>query len=222
MLGLSVAFGARAATCEDHLQKARQSDGNTIIVSTRECTGSTDRRITVNLQRVSGTPSVLHRFRQSTKQAPTGGATLKDIDGDGISELELTGACGSGSVCQRALYKVNAAGTGLFLLYAGGNSEVEVTSGYLIEGGKAGCCTWQFKAYKLPSQTRRINDSDLHYRIEVGMLDAAIGSSNDVPSPDCRFTAKPATRWVVVAPPSKALEKVCEVYGPDYVLDKAR
>jgi hypothetical protein len=222
MLGLSAAFGARATPCEDQLQQARQRDGNTIIVSTRECTRPTERRITVSLQRASGAQTVLHRFRQSIDRSPTGGATLKDIDGDGFSELELTGACGSGSVCQRALYKLNAAGTGLFLLYAGGTSEVEVVSGYLIEGGKTGCCTWHFQAYKLPSQARLIKDTDLHYRIDVGLLDAAIGASNDGPSPDCRFTTKSANRWVVVAPPSKALEKVCEVYGPDYVLDKAR
>lgn len=146
--------------------------------------------------------------------APMGSANLVDIDGDGYHEVEVRGMCGAGPNCEGELYRIDR-GTGkLELFFSGGYAELSVIDGYLVEAGRASCCSWEYHAYRLQGRTGTLDYEDMDFMVEVG-IDMDTGDEDS--PPHCTFSRTEGDTRAVVRPPGREWLRLCELYG-DYHL----
>lgn len=206
----------QAQACEPvKSESARNRDGSVLSVHT-ECASEATRLFVIELKNVDGNPGDRLQIEQPVDESPTGGASLRDLAGDGTHVVEVRGSCGAGPNCAGDLYAVSADGRSLTHFFSGGYADLSVRDGWLVESGRASCCSWEFHLWKLDTA----HDLPLQYdnmdlMAQVGML---FGDGGDEDRFDCRFSRPGGDSARVVAPPSAALEALCTVYGEDYVL----
>ena len=90
---------AQEAVCEP-VEPARveNRDGSMLTVRT-ECPSPALRRHIVELACDAGRTCDRLEIDQETTYTPMGNASLVDLDGDGLHEIEILGACGAGPNC---------------------------------------------------------------------------------------------------------------------------
>jgi hypothetical protein len=201
------------ASCEAQPeQRTRNRDGSVLGLST-ECPAPGIRRHLIQLYCEGGRHCDQLQIEQESEYSRFGNVALIDLDGDGNHEVEVRGGCGVGPNCEGDVYRVDHSGRKLQHFFSGGYAELSINDGWLLEAGRASCCSWEYHGWELS----RSHELPLHYgnmdlMVEVGMQ---YGESDDY---DCRFSVVNGDNRVVVAPPSPALEHLCELYGEGYRL----
>jgi hypothetical protein len=211
---LSAALVATTAlgNCEVNASSARNTNGSVMKLRVSFCEGSNRRDVSVYYQKAVGTPlrKVLS-LQQDAEEAPTGGASLTDLDGDGEHEIELRGTCGAGPNCEGTIYRLREDRTKMFRLFWGGYSSLSHLAGHIVESGRASCCAWEHHVYLQRSRFKEIGASDMVYRVVVGTTQ----ESDKTIGPTCTFYDLGDK---LVSPKTRALLPLCEIYGSDYIL----
>ena len=197
------------------VESARNRDGSVLSVRT-ECPDEGTRLFVIELQCPGGATCDRLEVEQSVEESSTGSASVRDLAGDGRYMVEVRGSCGAGPNCAGDLYGVSTGGHSLMHFFSGGYADISVRDGWLVESGRASCCSWEFHMWKLDAargQPLQYDNMDL--MAQVGVLFGEGGVDERF---DCRFTRSNGDSIRVVEPPSDALEERCPIYGDDYVL----
>jgi hypothetical protein len=159
------------------------------------------------------------RTDQKTVEVETGYTTmgsagLIDIDDDGYHEIEVRGMCGAGPNCEGELYRLDRSTGKLELFFSGGYSDLSVIDGYLVEAGRASCCSWEYHAYRLHGRTGTLDYDNMDFMVEVG---ADLDSEEENAPARCTFSRSIEGARQVMRPPGREWLQLCELYG-DYRL----
>jgi hypothetical protein len=84
---------------------------------------------------------------------------------------------------------------------------------FVVEAGRASCCSWEYNAYRLRSKLEPVQASDFAYRVLVGLSVAS--DTDDEVTCTCTFTDSDNQ---IVLPDNSSLLPLCGLYGPDYML----
>ena len=55
----------------------------------------------------------------------------------------------------------------MYQLFAGGYNDLSIRGGYLVESGRANCCSWEFHLYKLPAKKHPLRYDDMDYMVVI-------------------------------------------------------
>jgi len=217
LLGLPSAHAwAQEATCEPQAEtRVENRDGSALSLRT-ECPSPTLRRHVAVLACADGRVCDRLEIDQDVGETATGYAALVDLDGDGLPEVEVRGMCGAGPNCEGEIHRIDPAARKLRLFFSGGYSGLQVLDGWLVESGRASCCSWEFHLWRLDAPHElplQYENMDLMARV-----DAAASEDGDVDAVQCTFLHPSGDNLRAVAPPSPALERLCEHYGEPYAL----
>ncbi|RYE77090.1 MAG: hypothetical protein EOO80_11530 [Oxalobacteraceae bacterium] len=193
-------------------KSAVNPDGSTLSVTTT-CDESGARRYLLRTHQGSSSRAQEMLVDSELTDAPTGGASLVDIDGDGYHEVEVRGMCGAGPNCMGDLYRVNRRTGKLQQFFSGGYAELMMIDGYLVESGRASCCSWEYHAYKLDDRDEVRGYENMDLMVEVG---ADLSSDEPDPPIRCSFSRPGGDGRTVVPPPGKPWLSLCTVYGDTY------
>ena len=219
LAGLALPWAAEAK-CTVNTQTIANRDGSALILRQEECPDQDQRNI-----RVSYRPDAKHKaysvltLSQSIEEASTGGAHSIDLEADGQFEIEVRGMCGAGPNCEGTIYKLASDKRSMFEYFSGGYADLRLQDGYLIEGGRASCCSWEFHLYRTDATDRPIDESAMEYMVTVGVL--LKEGSDQVEGSDCQVSRREGNDWKAAPPPTPGLARLCEVYGTDYRLNPA-
>lgn len=214
LAGLAAPLAADAK-CAVHTQTVSNRDGSALILRQEECPDQDQRNI-----RVSYRPDAKHKahrvlsLTQSIEEASTGGANPIDLDGDGMFDIEVRGMCGAGPNCEGTIYKLATDRRSMFEYFSGGYADLRLQDRFLIEGGRASCCSWEFHLYRTDVADHPIGDKDMVYMITVG---ASYKEGTDQPDgTECAVSRREGDEWKGAPLPAPGLAQLCEVYGADY------
>jgi hypothetical protein len=193
-------------------QSARNPDQSTLSVATIcDKPGS---RIYVMRATTENGRTQEKRVEVESEYTPMGSASLIDIDRDGFHEIEVRGMCGAGPNCEGEIYRANRNNGQIELFFSGGYSELLVIDGYLVESGRASCCSWEYHAYRLQDRSAALDYDDMDFMVEIG---ADLDSEQEDAPARCTFSRTVDGARQVMRPPGRAWLQLCEVYG-DYRL----
>lgn len=206
---------AEDATCEPgEPARAENRDGSVLTVQT-ECASPELRRYVATLTCETGRVCDRLEVTQEVVYNTLGRADLIDLDQDGMHEVEVRGMCGAGPNCEGDVYRIDPATRKLRHFFNGGYYELQVIDGWLVESGRSSCCSWEFHLWKLDApHALPLNYDTMDLMVQVG----ASGDADTVDGVVCTFLRQSGDNSRVVAPPSPALEKICEHYGEPYDL----
>ncbi len=225
LAGGLLASSAWAAPCERRTDTVSNRAGSQLLLANVECADEDQRRIEVRYRSgAKGRAHTVLRLTQSIAEAPSGGAYAVDLDGDGEMEIAVRGMCGAGPNCEGTIYKLAADRKSMFAYFVGGYADLRLQDGYLIEAGRASCCSWEFHLYSPRAKHSPIVDDDMDYLITVGLSDqdaAPPAEGGPPPEIDCTVLQRVGADWKPAAIPAPGLAALCEVYGPHYRLNPA-
>lgn len=216
---LAPCAGAQDAVCEPvEPARAENRDGSVLTVRT-DCPSPGLRRHIAELTCDAGHSCDRLEFDQETAYTPMGNAGLVDVDGDGLHEVEIRGACGAGPNCEGDIYRIDPATRTLQHFFSGGYYELQFLDGWLVQAGRSSCCSWNYLLWKLDAvHSLPLDDGNRHLRAQVD----GSGSTYDEDGrgdAQCTFLRESGDNRVVVAPPSPGLEDmICRHYGEAYRL----
>ena len=207
---------AQDAVCEPvDPVRAENRDGSVLTVRT-ECPTLELRHYVAVLTCDAGRICDRLQVEQEAASNRMGHADLVDLDQDGMHEVEVRGMCGAGPNCEGDVYRIDPATRTLQHFFSGGYYELQVIDGWLVEAGRSSCCSWEFHLWKLDAPRPLPMDYDtMDLMVQV---DAGGDDDGNVTDVRCTFTRQSGDNRVVVAPPSPALEAICEHYGAPYDL----
>ena len=152
-------------------------------------------------------------FEQALSTAPPVGAQIIDWDKDGEHELEIVHLCGTGSNCERTIYRVDKEKPVLRQLFHAWGAEFELIDGHLVESERDSCCAWIASAHKFVRSRHWVNP-------EVSFSVLIQAGDKDTDPSTCTFYIDAPDEPKTINPPSKAFLKVCDHYGTGYVVTK--
>jgi hypothetical protein len=193
-------------------QIARNPDQSTLSVAT--VCDQPNSRIYVMRATAQDGRTQEKRVEVESEYTPMGSARLVDIDGDGYHEIEVRGMCGAGPNCEGEIYRTNRDNGQVELFFSGGYSELLVIDGYLVESGRASCCSWEYHAYRLQDRSATLNYDNMDFMVEIG---ADLDSEQENAPARCTFSRTVDGARQVMRPPGREWLQLCEVYG-DYHL----
>jgi hypothetical protein len=193
-------------------QSVRNADQSTLSVATA-CDESGNRRYILRAHAKDGS-SDQKILEVESEYAPMGSASLVDIDDDGYHEVEVRGMCGAGPNCEGELYRIDRSTGKLELFFSGGYSDLLVIDGYLVEAGRASCCSWEYHAYRLHGRTGTLDYDNMDFMVEVG---TDLDSEEENAPARCTFSRSIEGARHVMRPPGREWLQLCELYG-DYRL----
>lgn len=150
-------------------------------------------------------------------EEPFGSIGFEDIDNDGFFEVEKRGMCGAGPNCEGELYKFDRKTESLYHFFSGGYSHLLFIDGHLVEAGRASCCAWEFHAYKITPDKKKMEYETMAFMVDVR---AAGDDSGEVIGVECEFKELINGEWRTVMPPNERWLVICEHYGEAYSLVK--
>jgi len=211
-VSLGLVHSPAFAQCDAVTEQAENADGSSLQLVVQYCDEAIERDIRVSY-RATADESYTQLFHlvQDAEEAPMGGAALRDLDGDGLHELETRGMCGAGPNCEGAIYRLTSERDALFEFFASGYADLIMVDEFLVESGRASCCSWEYHVYLPRSNSEPVQASDFVYAMAVG-IDVGSDTDNDV---TCTFTD---SQNQVVVPSNPNLLALCSHYGPDYIL----
>ncbi len=220
LLGLlSPCAWAQDAVCEpaDPVH-ADNRDGSVLTVHT-ECPTPELRRYVAVLTCDGGRTCDRLEVEQEAVYNSMGHASLVDLEEDGMHEVEVRGMCGAGPNCEGEVYRIDPATKKLQHFFSGGYYELQVIDGWLVEAGRSSCCSWEFHLWQLDApHPLPLQYDTMDLMVQV---DASGNEDGTVTGVTCTFSRQNGDNSVVVAPPSPALEAICEHYGEPYDLTPA-
>lgn len=195
--------------------RAENRDG-TVLTALTECVSPELRRHVATLTCEAGRVCDRLELTQEVAYNRMGHVDLVDLDQDGMYEVEVRGMCGAGPNCEGDVYRIDPATRTLQHFFSGGYYELQVIDGWLVEAGRSSCCSWEFHLWQLDAP----HDLPLEYDTMDLMVqvDASGDDDGTVTGVTCTFTRQSGDNSRVVAPPSRALERICEHYGEPYEL----
>lgn len=203
---------AQAESCTISRAKAVNKDGSSLVLKESNCPDQDQRISKIYYQAGAGLPKrLVLKLHDFISDAPSGGIGFMDLDKDGFYEVSESGMCGAGPNCEGSIYKLAADRRSMFTYFSGGYADLSLIGGYLVEGGRASCCAWEFHLYKSQAKHYPINYDHMVYRVVVS-LDA------EGEKPKCTFYRQTGNTERIARPPNKSLLQLCENYGPDYTL----
>lgn len=207
---------ARAQACEPTAtESVRNRDGSRLSVTTT-CRSEEMRTFVIELQCTDGRICDRLEVEQGVDDAPKERVYLVDLLDNGMPLVEIRGMCGTGPNCEGNLYGVSADGRSLTHFFSGGYSDLSVQDGWLVESGRASCCSWEFHLWKLDDlPALPLQYDNMQLMAEVGVIFAEDGVEGQF---DCRFIRPDGDSGRIVAPPSATLQELCTVYGENYIL----
>lgn len=212
-----LATGSVADACASDVQEQRNRDGSRLRLQLRDLPDPDDAgfvRVLVD-HAAPGAEGFVRRLDlvADPEGEPLRGASLVDIDGDGIHEVEIRGLCGAGPNCLGALYRLDPASGELRLFFSGGYAELWVMDGHLVEAGRASCCSWEFHAWRLDGRTAVLDGGNMDLLATVGV---AAGATDDATPLACAFQRRDGTDWTAIAPPGPDWLRLCDWYDAPY------
>ena len=214
-LWVGSAWAKRGCNVTESTEENR--DGSTLVLRESLCENRGVREFDVLVRDVNGgEPRSLLEVVQQLAEAPNGSASFLDLDADGVFEVQITGSCGAGPNCEATIYKLAADGATMQPFFRGGYAMVRILDGYLVEGGRASCCAWEFHAYRVEPVATEIDPESYELRIDVSAEGGDDGSEPDV---RCGFYRRRGEEWQLVEPPAKAWLEFCEQYGEKYEVE---
>lgn len=207
---------AQDAVCEPADPVRAENRDGTVLTALTECASPDLRRYVATLTCEAGRVCDRLEVTQEVAYNSMGGAGLIDLDDDGMHEIEIRGMCGAGPNCEGNVYRVDPAKRTFQHFFSGGYYELQAIDGWLVESGRSSCCSWEFHLWELDAPhdlPLEYDNMDLMVQVDAGGDDA--GNVTDV---RCTFTQQSGDNPRVVAPPSHALERICEHYGESYEL----
>ena len=210
---------AQEAVCEPaEPARVENRDGSVLTVRT-ECPSPALRRHIVELACDAARTCDRLEIDQETTYTPMGNASLVDLDGDGLHEIEILGACGAGPNCEGDVYRVDPATRTLQHFFSGGYYELQFIDGWLVQAGRSSCCSWNYLMWKLDAvRSLPLGDGNQDLRAQVDGSDATYDEDGRGDA-QCTFLRESGDNRVVVAPPSPGLEDmICRHYGEAYRL----
>ncbi len=157
----------------------------------------------------------LYRSRQGAPEHLTtlSGREFRDLflnehDGQGYVQLDVLEFCGAGPNCVHDLYRFDPHDRTLYHYFSGGYSELYYFDGYLVEAGRASCCSWELHAYKVRRVGRREQVSERFFVIPI-----RIGEDEGKRRGDCRFfeyVGKDGAETRAVKPPNEKWLDFCQ------------
>ena len=208
-----------AAQCEHHREQVQNRDGSVLLSHSVLCP-ETNRQYTdiLFMAQPGQKPKRLQRIDHSSSEGWFS-VSFRDLEGDGFFEVEQRGSCGAGPNCEGSIDKLDRQRQRLYRYFNGGYADLRYQNGYLIESGRASCCSWEHHLYR--SQGKKYPIESMDYQINVGMLWSESASASGDDRADCAITRlKPNGQRQLVTHPPAWMAKLCEVYGPDYTLKK--
>ena len=207
---------AQDEVCEPgEAARAENRDGS-VLTALTECASPEVRRYVVTLACDGGRTCDEVELTQEVAYASMGRVDLVDLDQDGMHEVEVRGMCGAGPNCEGEVYRIEPATRTLQHFFSGGYYELQVIDGWLVEAGRSSCCSWEFHLWKLDAPRPLPLEYDtMDLMVQV---DAGGDEEGNVTNVRCTFTRQSGDNRAVVAPPSPALEAICEHYGEPYDL----
>lgn len=158
----------------------------------------------------------LYRNRQSPPEHLTTlrGREFRDLDmnerdGQGYVQLDILEFCGAGPNCVHDLYRFDPHDRELYHYFSGGYSELFYFDGYLIESGRASCCSWEWHAYKVRRVGRRELVSDRFFVITTSTLEDEGGKENEDHCQFYEYVGKDGAGIRPVEPPSRKWLDFC-------------
>lgn len=204
---------AQAEQCTISRAKVVNKDGSSLVLKENNCPDQNLRA--TKIYYLGGAAGLGGRLiltlQQPIADMPSGGAGFLDLDKDGFYEVSERGMCGAGPNCEGSIYKLAADRRSMFTYFSGGYADLSFVGGYLVEGGRASCCAWEFHLYKPQAKHYPISDGDMDYRVVVSV-------ESDDAVPVCTFYRQIKNEQIIARPPAKALYQLCENYGPKYIL----
>lgn len=215
ILLLLACAGPCRADCIRTIDRAANIDGSAIRIEQSQCDEADTRTILVHVSPARSAAYVQRLVRtQDVQLAPTGGAALRDVDGDGVFEYEEVGGCGAGPNCEGTIFKLTRDRKALYLFFDGAYASLTHAGGFMVESARASCCAWEHHVYRIPAEPQAIQDKHMLYRIQV---DGGAPAQGDGAA--CRIWKRTALTWRPHRPKNRELLKLCEVYGTDFVLN---
>ena len=207
---------AQDEVCEPgEAARAENRDGS-VLTALTECASPEVRRYVVTLACDGGRTCDEVELTQEVAYASMGRVDLVDLDQDGMHEVEVRGMCGAGPNCEGEVYRIEPATRTLQHFFSGGYYELQVIDGWLVEAGRSSCCSWEFHLWKLDAPRPLPLEYDtMDLMVQV---DAGGDEEGNVTNVRCTFTRQSGDNRAVVAPPSPALEAICQHYGEPYDL----
>lgn len=204
---------AQAEQCTISRAKVVNKDGSSLVLKENNCPDQNLRA--TKIYYLGGAAGLGRRLiltlQQPIADMPSGGAGFLDLDKDGFYEVSARGMCGAGPNCEGSIYKLAADRRSMFTYFSGGYADLSFVGGYLVEGGRASCCAWEFHLYKPQAKHYPINYDHMVYRVVVS-LDA------EGEKPKCTFYRQAGGSERITSPPNRTLLQLCENYGQDYTL----
>lgn len=209
------AWAQEDAVCEPgEPERAENRDGSVLTVRT-ECASPELRRYVATLTCDAGRVCDRLEVTQEVVYNSMGNIGLIDLDEDGMHEVEVRGMCGAGPNCEGNVYRIDPATRTLQHFFSGGYYELQVIDGWLVEAGRSSCCSWEFHLWQLDApHALPLEYDNMDLMVQVG----ASGDADTVDGVVCTFIRQSGDNSQVVAPPSPALERICEHYGEAYEL----
>lgn len=206
---------AQDASCEpDAGSRVENRDGSALSLRT-ECPSREQRRHVAVLTCADGRACDRLEIDQDVAEAATGHASLMDLDGDGMHEVEVRGMCGAGPNCEGDVYRIDTTAHKLRHFFSGGYSDLQAIDGWLVESGRASCCSWEFHLWKLDAPHEwplQYDSMDL-----MAVVDASGDEDGNVTGVRCTFSRENGDNRQA-ALPSPVVERICGTYGEPYEL----
>lgn len=204
---------AQAEQCTISRAKVVNKDGSSLHLKVTYCLDQDVRTAKIHYQAApKQAKTLVLSFKQRISVTPFGDAKFVDLDGDGVYEVEKSEGCGNVN-CDGDIYKLAADRLSMFHYFSGAYFELTPVGDFLVEAGRASCCSWEYHVYPTIAKQYPIKWANRLYEISI-----AGESSSGGDKPECTFRGKVRGRWQVINPPSKKLLKFCANYGPDYTL----
>jgi len=210
VLALSTAtvHAAEAPRVEQH----RHSDGSSVQLTTTVDLNRQRRQFRVELRRPGEASTTVLNQSQALADAPNGGATLSDVDADGVVEIVERTFCGAGPNCAFTIFKLNLITQTARRWFEGSYAQIKPIGPYLVTSNRSSCCSWTHQIYTTPDGDRAVKSDDIVATIAV------TASPNDIRPARCLIKATDQRRWDAVVDQRPELLRLCEIDGNTVVI----
>ncbi|MBI1890488.1 MAG: DUF1311 domain-containing protein [Burkholderiales bacterium] len=195
--------------CKTDLVCGTNSNQSILQAVVDQCAKAETRNIRVYFYETRNSKPVL---LETLKDQEAQQVNFPEPDQNGYAQLDITSFCGAGPNCSHELYRYDPKEKALYKYFSGGYVDLSNFEGYLVESGRASCCSWEFRAHKSNAIGSRVQVDEKFFVISVSK------DPEDEKKPaDCSFfeyIGKDGATIRSVKPPSKKWLSYCEHYGP--------
>lgn len=194
------------------VEQQRNSDGSSVQLTTTVDLNHQRRQFNVELHRPGEATTTVLKHSQALADAPYGGATLSDIDADGVVEIVERTFCGAGPNCAFTIFKLNLTTKTARRWFEGAYVQIKPIGPYLVTSNRSSCCSWTHQILNPPDSDRALNTDDIVATIAV------TAPPDDIRPARCLIKTTDQERWNAVVNQRPELLSLCETYGNKVVI----